>query len=93
MENHNPTPTTYNPTAEEWAEFYGDEPVPAPDDAYERFTEERDAWLFEEEEGVTCDGCGIVCDAVDAVSDDVIALCGSVYGNGCADMAGAFEYS
>ena len=46
-----------------------------------------------EGEGVTCDGCGIVCDAVDAVSDDFIALCGSVYGNGCADMAGAFEYT
>jgi hypothetical protein len=45
------------------------------------------------EEGVKCDGCGIVCDAVDAVTDDFIALCGSVYGNGCADMPGAFEYA
>lgn len=37
------------------------------------------------DEGVECFDCGIICDATDASCDDFIALCGSVYGNGCAD--------
>ena len=93
MPKSTPTPTTYTPTAEEWAEFYGDEPVAAPDDAYERFTEERDGWLSEEEPGVACDACGGPVDGEDGATDDVIVLCGSFYGNGCADMAGAFDYA
>ena len=35
---------------EDWTEFYGDEELPEADDEYERFTEERDAWLLEEAE-------------------------------------------
>jgi hypothetical protein len=65
---------------------------PEADDEYERFTEERDAWLLEEEEGVKCDGCGIVCDAMDAVTDGAVSLCGSFRGNGCADKPGAWDY-
>lgn len=45
-----------NGTADEWAEYYGVDteasfPVPTEaDDEYERFTEERDAWLLDEYE-------------------------------------------
>jgi hypothetical protein len=46
----------------------------------------------DEDEGVACFNCGIVCDGADAVTDDFIALCGSVYGNGCADEPGAFDH-
>ena len=105
MNNTNPNPTTYTT----WVEFYGDEPVPAPDDAHERRTEERDAWLndeadrleyeaeakawdVEDEHAVKCDGCGIVVDAIDAVTDDAIVLCGSYRGNGCADKPNAWDY-
>lgn len=36
---------------------------------------------------VRCDECGEPCDGNDAVTDGNIALCGSFYGNGCADRA------
>lgn len=36
-------------------------------------------------DSVHCDSCGAVCDATDSWTDGTIALCGSVYGNGCAD--------
>jgi hypothetical protein len=40
------------------------------------------------DDAITCAGCGGPCDAVDAVADDFgSALCGSVYGNGCAESA------
>ena len=45
-----------NVTADEWAEYYGIDagaafPTPTEaDDEYERFTEERDAWLLDEDE-------------------------------------------
>jgi hypothetical protein len=42
-------------------------------------------------EGVTCDGCGGPVDGADGATDDVIVLCGSFYGNGCADEPGAFS--
>lgn len=36
---------------------------------------------------VLCDNCREVCDATDAVAlDSGLALCGSVYGNGCAEQ-------
>lgn len=38
--------------------------------------------------GVACDECGHPCHADDAVSDGVVALCGSLRGNGCADRQG-----
>ena len=34
---------------------------------------------------VACDECGHPCHADDAVTDGVVALCGSLRGNGCAD--------
>jgi hypothetical protein len=46
----------------------------------------------DEDEGVKCDGCGIVCDAMDAVTDGAVSLCGSFRGNGCADKPGAWDY-
>jgi hypothetical protein len=84
--------TNFNTYTPNWPEFYGDEPVSEPDDAHERFTEERDAWL-NEEPGVACDACGGPVDGEDGATDDVIVLCGSFYGNGCADMEGAFDYA
>ena len=38
-------------------------------------------------DAVHCDKCGTVCDPTDAWTDGTVALCGSVYGNGCADHA------
>ena len=76
-----------------WADYFSGETYGPADDEYERFTEERDGWLNEEEPGVACDACGGPVDGEDGATDDVIVLCGSFYGNGCADMAGAFEYA
>jgi hypothetical protein len=45
-----------NTTADEWAEYYGIDTgaaIPGPteaDDEYERFTEDRDGWLTDEDE-------------------------------------------
>lgn len=39
------------------------------------------------DDAVRCVACGCECDATDAVADDCgLALCGSTYGNGCADL-------
>ncbi|MEL0193433.1 MAG: hypothetical protein VW865_14180 [Halieaceae bacterium] len=37
-------------TTADWADFYHGEVLTEADDAYERFTEDRDAWLFEDSE-------------------------------------------
>ena len=42
-------------TTADWAEFYQGEVLTEADDAYERFTEDRDAWLFEDSEDDTSD--------------------------------------
>ena len=91
-----------------WADYFSGETYGPADDEHERRSEERDAWLNDEadrleyeaeakswdaeDEGVKCDGCGIVCDAVDAATDGAVSLCGSVYGNGCADKPDAWDY-
>lgn len=91
-----------------WADYFSGETYGPADDEHERRSEDRDAWLNDEadrleyeaeakswddeDHSVKCDGCGIVVDAIDAVTDDAIVLCGSFAGNGCADAPGAWDY-
>ena len=52
-----------------------------------RTTDEEAVWdvlrCLHTGEGVQCDGCGIVVNAVDGWTNGFFALCGGVYGNGC----------
>ena len=91
-----------------WADYFSGETYGPADDEHERRSEERDAWLNDEadrleyeaeaaswedeDEGVECDACGGPVDAADGATDDCIVLCGSLYGRGCADAEGAFNY-
>lgn len=49
--------------------------------------------MQETDDPIACDKCGVPVSGEDGVTDDVIVLCGSFYGNGCADEPDAFGYS